>query len=229
MRRLAFRLLLLLLAFGLYTKQADAFTLGYPDISFDSSQGAGGDLFGAQGVVFDATTGYLSVSAKALSISYDGVTSTNLASGTIDYRVQLSAQSANPSVVTGNFVSSGASPADLVIMDGSTTLLTGNFSSYTLSGFVGSSYGAGIASFVVTGGTLASFFGGNGGAGGVVNLDFNISPQFSASSFLANFSGSVKGDVAPIVPIPSGMLLMGSGLILFTLFRGRGIGEMIYR
>ena len=205
--------------FGI-TRNVEASTvLGLPDISFDSAQGPGTGLFTpTQGVSYTASNGYLAVSAKALDITYDGITSTPFANGTLDYRAALTSSSSGPGTVTGNFGPSLGSPADLVLMDGSTTLLTGNFQSFTLSGFTTpplNNLGAGTALFTVTGGTLAPFF--TSATGGLVDLTFNVSPGFSSTSFTSDFSGSVKGDVAPPVPIPSGALLMGTGVLLIGI------------
>lgn len=189
---------------------ASAITLLFPDIDFDSTQGAGDDLFGSQGVSYDAGTGYLTVSAKATSITYDGVTSTALVDGTVDYRVDLTSSGASGGLVTGNFGTDGVAGSDLVISDISGTLLTGNFSYYQLNGLIGSNYGAGEAVFLVTGGSLASLY--TSGEGGIVHLEFNMTPVFSATSFAGNFSGSVKGDIAPVAE-PISILLLGSGLL----------------
>ncbi len=205
--------------------QATAFSLGYPDISFDSSQGAGANMFSTQGVHFDPSTGYLAVSSIAQSISYDGITFTPLINATVDYRVSLISESTTPYTVTGVFGTSNGSPADLVIQDGSGILLAGTFSSFVLTGNTMSPFnniGYGVATFNITGGILAGDF---GASGGMVNLDFNVTPGFTSTSFTQIFGGSVKGDIAPVMPIPSTMLLMGTGLILFSFLRFQKIKQ----
>ena len=207
----------LLLFIGMNSGQsAFALTLGLPDISFDSSQGPGANIFTTQGTSFDAATGLLAVSAAATSITFDGVTHTPIVGGTVDYQALLTSQTSNPYTVTGNFGTSGANP-DLILQgtEGSLSgvLLTGNIISLSITGLVGTNVAPGQAVFQVTGGLLAGNF---GPTGGLVSLDFNVDTAFSPSTFTQNFTGQVKGDIAT-VPLSTSGLLMGSGLILLTL------------
>lgn len=187
----------------------NAITLGLPDISFDSSQGPGANTFTTQGVHYNVGTGYLAVSAAAQSITYDGITYTPLVAGKVDYRVSLISSSSGGGHVLGHFGTDGVVGDDLIIQDTTGTLLTGNFVSYLIDGTIGSNRGSGEAVFSVTGGSLAGLFGVDGG---MVNLYFNVSPHFSATTFASNFSGQTKGDVATVVPEPASLILLGSGL-----------------
>jgi hypothetical protein len=190
---------------------AAALIIGFPDISFDSSQGPGQNTFtSGAGVFFDAGTQFLSVSAKALSITFNGLTSTALVNGTVDYQVKLVSASSSGGLVTGNFGTNMIAGSDLIVTDNTGTLLTGDFLSYTLNGILNTNIGAGQARFSVTGGSLAPQF--TVGTGGMVHLEFNMTPAFTAGSFASNFSGQVKGDIGP-VPEPGTLLLIGSGLV----------------
>lgn len=186
-----------------------AITLGLPDISFDSSQGPGANTFTTQGVHYNAGTGLLGVSAKAQSITFDGVTYIPLVGGKVDYQAHLTSSSSGGGHVLGNFGTDGVFGNDLIIQDTSGILLEGDFVSYLIDGTIGSNRGSGEALFSVTGGSLAGLFGADGG---MVNLYFNVSPHFSATTFASNFSGQTKGDVAALVPEPASLILLGSGL-----------------
>lgn len=204
-------------AFGLLAGSAttgSAITISTPDVSFDSSQGAGQNLFTTQGVHFDSASGYLAVSAKATSISYDGVTSAPLTGGTVDYRVLLTSTSSDSSVVSASFGTDGVAGDDLIVRDSSGLLLSGNFLRYDISSIYSAlpDQGYGDAVFEVTGGSLASYYTNALNQGGIVHIQFNITPSFSATTFENDFNGSVKGDIAP-VPEPSTLLLLGSGLV----------------
>lgn len=195
------------------TRDAGAITLGYPDIAFDSHGGPGANTFtgsSGAGVFYSFATGLLSVSAQAPTIDFGGG-ATPLTSGTVDYQVKLVSSSVTPPVVTGNFGTDGVAGPDLIVDDsGAGVLLTGDFVSYTINSMIGGNVGGGEAIFTVTGGTLAPLF--LGLPGGMVHLEFNISPLFSALTYTADFSGEVKGDLAP-VPEPATLLLLGSGLV----------------
>ncbi len=187
---------------------SNAITLGLPDISFDSTQGSGQNLFTTRGVHYDSSTGSLAVSAKAVSISYDKVVYTPLTKGTLDYRVDLINDTVSGGVVIGNFGTDGLTTSDLVLSDATGDLLTGDFISYTFKGIIGTNRGAGEAVFNVTGGSLASVF---DAAGGIFHLEFNLTPVLSATAFSNNFDGRVKGNIAPVAE-PTTLLLLGVGI-----------------
>lgn len=76
----------LTLAGTAFADHASGQTIGRPRITFDSAAAPGQGLYSTQGVHFNASDGYWAVSAEALSISYDGVTSIPLTNGTVDLR-----------------------------------------------------------------------------------------------------------------------------------------------
>lgn len=182
-------------------KNSEAITLTLPDISFDTVPGGG--------LTYNAGTGVLNVNATLLALTMPGPVTT-FPGGYVNYDMVFTGSSSAGGFTTGNF-----GIGSLTIVDGSaTTLLTGSFVSASITGADGTNLGLGEARFNVTGGSLASYFlcGPMGQCGGMVNLAFNLSSNFSSTMFASNFSGHSKGDIAK-VPEPSTLLLLGSGLV----------------
>ena len=182
-------------------KNSEAITLTLPDISFDTVPGGG--------LTYNAGTGVLNVNATLLALTMPGPVTT-FPGGYVNYDMVFTGSSSAGGFTTGNF-----GIGSLTIVDGSaTTLLTGSFVSASITGADGTNLGLGSARFNVTGGSLASYFlcGPMGQCGGMVNLAFSLSTNFSSTMFASNFSGHSKGDIAK-VPEPSTLLLLGSGLV----------------
>lgn len=189
---------------------ANALSLGLPDISFDTNASADP----AAGLAFDASTGELHVLAGLQTIKWPDL-SVTWPGGTVEYRLQLVSVTNNGGFITANFGTSSSTP-DLVVKDGlGQTLLEGEFTSAQVVGFTGFNMGMGSATFTVTGGTLAGLMTdpclGNANCGGMVNLNYNLSTTFSPTAFNTSFVGETKGDIAP-VPEPATLVLLGSGL-----------------
>ncbi|MBI5236559.1 MAG: PEP-CTERM sorting domain-containing protein [Deltaproteobacteria bacterium] len=184
-------------------KNSEAITLTLPDVNFDTVGMPGG------GLTYNASSGLLNVNARLVSLTMPWNVVTN-PGGYVNYDMVFAGSSSMGGYTTGNFTG-----GSLTIVDGSsTTLLTGTFISASITGKDGSNLGYGEARFNVTGGSLASSFicGPMGMCGGMVNLAFNLSQNFSSTMFRRDFTGHSKGDIAK-VPEPSTLLLLGSGLV----------------
>jgi len=201
-----------------------AIPLGYPDISFDSTPGG-------TGLTYTAATGDLHVNAALQTIRMpDGSVLTP--GGTVDYHMTYVSSSSSGDLITATFGTSPFTP-DLVVTDkDGTVLLTGEFSSASLTGpVIWDDLGVGAASLTITGGTLAALFmegcGGNPDCGVMVNLTFNLSVPFSSTMFVSDFTGEIKGDIGSL-PEPASLLLMGSGLLALGVWgrkRFKGLKE----
>lgn len=89
-------------------------------------------------------------------------------------------------------------------------LLTGNFSSLTMSGADDADRGSITGQLTSTGGLLAPEF----GTGNVLALQFNLEGYlFNSQMFNNNFSGEINGDIEG-VPEPSIVALLSMGILL---------------
>jgi hypothetical protein len=202
---------------------AEAISLGLPDLSFDTQ--ALSDP--AAGLSFTASTGELHVLAGLQTIKWPDLSVTH-PGGTVEYRLQLISTSNNGGVITGNFGSGSPGLPDLMVKSGTgETLLQGDFRNAQITGISGWDIGLGSGFFTITGGTLASLMSapclGNPDCGGMVNLNYNLSTSFSPTMFSTDFAGQTKGDIAP-VPEPATLLLLGSGLAGVGLWKRKKLG-----
>ena len=194
-----------------------AFILSFPQIAFDSTVGPGENLYTTQGLHYDVSQGMIAISARALSITFDGVTSTPLINGTIDLRAKFVSSTTSDGKVNGFFTTfdDTLQTPDVVIRDETGTLLSIN---YVPGGLLntrptmGTNIGDIYCTFVVTGGSLASFFNGVGAQDSDL---FDLSPIVSANSFSANFDGSIRGEFGPIATVsePTALALFVTNLL----------------
>jgi hypothetical protein len=173
---------------------------------------------------YTAGDGRLSFTAKPITITFDGLTLTNIGGDNRFYRADLIVDS------SGNWVS-GIIGDDLAIVGDvaeggpSGTLLTGEIIKF---GFFDVPGRSALFDFVfrVTGGELADEFGGIGTIGGdfVTAEDSNFLANLGEADggWDVNHSGrKVKHDTAPVIPIPSTVLLFGAGLFALMGIRRR--------
>jgi hypothetical protein len=172
---------------------------------------------------YTAGDGRLSFNAKPITITFDGTSLVNIGGANRFYRADMIVDG------SGNWVS-GISGDDLAIIgdvDGgaSGTLLTGEIIKF---GFFDVPGRSALFDFVfrVTGGELAGAYGGIGALGG--NFITAEISTFSADlgeadgGWDVNHSGrKVKHDTAPVVPIPTALMLFGSGLLALLAMRKR--------
>jgi len=202
MRKSIVSLVVALLAIPMLSATSSAsLVLKYPDISSEGS------------ISFDSSTGLLSSSQTPLTITYDGVNFNHFVSGSLTFTAQLSSYSSNGTTVTGYFGNSSAYPDfSLTAFDGTENYwIYGEFDTLKVEGLIGNTLGTAESLINITSisPNLEPFF---DGRAGMLSLYFNISPIFSANTFLNNFSGAAKTDVAS-VPEPGTMLLLGVGLV----------------
>jgi hypothetical protein len=196
---------------GLTTKAAAA--PFFPQITVDSREGPGQHLFTTtEGFHYTAGVGWAG-SAKALAITFDGITFTPLVNGTLDARSAFGSASTQNGVVTGNFVPPNLGPSDLVLADVTGVLLRGVYYNRSVYGRIGTNQGVSVGAWEVTGGSLAPLFFAAAGSTASFNFDiFNVNPPFSQNSFDSNFDGQLAGTIAPI-PEPSSLMLLSLGAV----------------
>lgn len=182
----------------------------YPQITFDSREGAGQNLFTTQGLEYQAGVRWAG-SARALAITFHGTTSMPLVNGTFDAHAAFVGASAANGIVTGNFLPENDGLPSFVLADATGVLLSGPYYSRQIIGLIGSDEGTSFFTFQAISGSLLPFFLAASDGVGLINFDlFNVSPPFSQNSFATNFNSHFAGVIAP-VPEPSTLMLFGFG------------------
>ncbi len=183
------------LAFGYCLSSSANAAPGFPQIIFDSRQGSGQNLYTTQGVTYNATGGFWAASAKAVSITFDGINFTPLIDGTVDLRGAFINSTVENEIVTGNFTTFGIPGQDLIVQDNTGLLLAGTYGKRQIQCDTVNSRFTSQATLTVTGGSLASFFT-NNGMGMMMNNLFDIIPLCSANTFKNNFDGQLDGVIS---------------------------------
>jgi hypothetical protein len=200
---------LVLMALALFfgsVNDAKTNSIGFPQIFYDSSAGPGQNIYTTQGLHFTAGVGW-AVSARALSITFDGITFIPLVNGTVDFHSAFIDSSVSGGSVTGNFTGVGGPLPDLIVADETGELAGTNYRNRHATAAIGATAGSTDSIFVVVSGSLAPFFAQSGGIGSNNGVLFNINPPFSATTFANNFDGQIAGIIGP-VPGP----IVGAGL-----------------
>lgn len=104
---------------------------------------------------------------------------------------------------------------DITVLDAnSMVLLTGNFSSLTMSGGDDSDSGTIFGDLTSTGGLLAAEF----GVGNILALQFNLNTTFNSTMFNSDFAGlidgNIQGEKVVNAPEPSLLALLSMGVLL---------------
>jgi len=175
-------------------------------------------LFFDGDIAYDVSTSTLSVSSNLIS-TYD-ITPAPDVIGSLNFNALFSDSFSFGGWTIGSF-GTVAGQDDLIVKDAnSVDLLTGNFSSLTMSGEDGSNGGSITGTLMSTGGSLETLF----GEGQLIALQFNLDPTFSSGMFKSSFAGTIDGRIEGEdinVPEPSLLALLSFGLFLFGFVNKR--------
>jgi hypothetical protein len=183
----------------------------FPQIIYDSREGPGQNIYTTQGLHYTAGVGW-AISAKAISITFDGVNFIPLVDGTVDLHAAFIDSSVSDGVVTGHFTGVGGPMPDLIVADATGILLGTNYYNRRIRGVFGATEGTTDSGFLVVSGSLAPFYSQTQGNGSNDGFLFDIAPSFSANTFAGDFDGHIAGVISP-VPEPSTTMLLGIGIL----------------
>ena len=185
--------------------------LGFALAMITSSAHAIPTLFFDGDINYDVGTGVLSVQS-VLTATTDITPTPDLLNSSLDFTAIYDYADISSGFFTVGIFGTTAG-TDLIVMDGATTLLTGNFSSLEMKGANGFSTGLVTGTLNATGGDLQNEF----GIGNLIALEFNLNTNFSADMFTGSFSGGIDGRIegsAANVPEPAMPALLALGVLL---------------
>ena len=171
---------------------------------------------------FNGTIGYDAASTR-LSVISDLTGTADIfpappLQGTLSFDVDLISTFFGSGFNIGSFTTISGQD-DITVLDAnSTVLLTGNFSTLTMSGSDNSDSGTIFGDLTSTGGLLAAEY----GLGNILALQFNLNTTFNSTMFNHDFAGLIDGNIqgqnvvkAPEPPLLA-LLSMGALLIAFA-------------
>lgn len=178
-------------------------------------------LFFDGDISYSVNSGLLTVSSE-LTKTIDIAPAPTLLGSSLNFSA-LFIGSVSPSYTVGNFGTTLAT--DLTVIDGdSNTLLTGNFSELSMTGFNGFDFGKVTAILNADGGTLQNEF----GIGNMIALEFNLSTPFGSEMFDADFRGRIDGRIegkAVSVPEPAISALLALGILFIGFANKTGVNR----
>lgn len=167
---------------------------------------------------FNGTIGY-DASSTRLSVVSDLTATADIfpapaIQGTLNFDADLISTFFGSGFNIGSFGTISGQDDIRVLDANSDVLLTGNFSSLTMSGSDNSDSGTIFGDLTSTGGLLAAEF----GIGNVLALQFNLNTTFNSEMFKRNFAGLIDGNIQGQnivnVPEPSLLALLSMGVLL---------------
>jgi hypothetical protein len=193
----------------------------FPEILYDSRLGPGQNIYTTQGLHYTAGFGW-AVSAKAISISFDGVNVIPLVDGTVDFHSRFVSSSASDGFVHAEFTGVFGPLPDLIVADETGILMGTNYNGRTGAAEIGSTVGTTTSSYVVISGSLAPFFDQTQMIGRNDGVLFNIDPPFSEQSYANDFDGHIAGIISPVaIAEPGTLALLGLGILTLSKYRRR--------
>jgi hypothetical protein len=163
---------------------------------------------------FNGTIGY-EASSSRLTVASDLTGTADIfpspaLQGTLNFEAELLSTFFGSGYNIGSF-GTIASQNDITVFDAnSNLLLSGNFSSLSMSGSDNADNGSIFGELTSTGGSLAADF----GIGNILALQFNLAGTvFNSSMYNTDFTGLIDGNIQG-VPEPSLLALLSMGILM---------------